>query len=83
MSKNLGDLSRRKGLRENLFEELDIAATETGTVPKEKIDELANEFLMGQYLWHCYLLRFSASREPGQKSICMQRQFLPHSRHPG
>ncbi len=47
MSKNLGDLSRRKGLRENLFEELGIAASETGTVPKEKIEQLAEEFLMG------------------------------------
>lgn len=48
MSKNLGDLSRRKGLEENLFEELGIAARETGTVSKEKIDELAQEFLMGK-----------------------------------
>lgn len=48
MSKNLGDLSRRKGLEENLFEELGIAARETGTVSKEKIDELAEEFLMGK-----------------------------------
>ena len=47
MSKNLGDLSRRKGLRENLFEELGIAASETGAVPKEKIEQLADEFLMG------------------------------------
>jgi NADH-quinone oxidoreductase subunit F len=48
MSKNLGDLSRRKGLDENLFEELGIAARDTGTVSKEKIDELAEEFLMGK-----------------------------------
>lgn len=47
MSKNLGELSGRKGLQENLFEELGIAARETGTVPKEKIDELAEKFLMG------------------------------------
>lgn len=48
MSKNLGELSGRKGLQENLFEELGIAARETGTVSKEKIDELAEKFLMGK-----------------------------------
>ncbi len=47
MSKNLSELSGRKGLRENLFEELGIAATETGTVSKEKTKKLAEEFLMG------------------------------------
>lgn len=47
MSKNLGELSGRKGLRENLFEELGIAATETGTVSKENTKKLAGEFLMG------------------------------------
>jgi NADH-quinone oxidoreductase subunit F len=47
MSKNLGELSGRKGLRENLFEELGIAAGETGTVSKEKTQKLAEEFLMG------------------------------------
>ena len=48
MSKNLSELSGRKGLRENLFEELGIAATETGSVSKEKIAKLADEFLMGK-----------------------------------
>lgn len=48
MSKNLGELSGRKGLQENLFEELGIAARETGTVSREKIDDLAEEFLMGK-----------------------------------
>lgn len=47
MSKNLSELSGRKGLRENLFEELGIAASETGAVSKEKADALAKEFLMG------------------------------------
>lgn len=47
MSKNLSELSGRKGLRENLFEELGIAATETGTVSKERADSLAKELLMG------------------------------------
>ncbi len=47
MSKNLGELSGRKGLRENLFEELGIAASETGTVSKEKTKQLAEDFLMG------------------------------------
>jgi NADH-quinone oxidoreductase subunit F len=47
MSKNLSELSGRKGLRENLFEELGIAATETGAVSKEQADSLAKEFLFG------------------------------------
>jgi NADH-quinone oxidoreductase subunit F len=47
MSKNLSELSGRKGLRENLFEELGIAATQTGTVSKSSVEKLANEFLFG------------------------------------
>src|SRR5580704_6791857 len=47
MSKNLSELSGRKGLRENLFEELGIAATETGVVSAEKSERLAKEFLFG------------------------------------
>jgi NADH-quinone oxidoreductase subunit F len=48
MSKNLSELSGRKGLRENLFEELGIAATQTGAVSKDKSEALANEFLFGK-----------------------------------
>ena len=48
MSKNLSDLSRRKGLTENLFEELGNAATLTGTLDKDKMDELALTFKMGK-----------------------------------
>ena len=48
MSKNLSELSGRKGLRENLFEELGIAATETGAVTKQKAEKLAEEFLLGK-----------------------------------
>jgi NADH-quinone oxidoreductase subunit F len=48
MSKNLGELSGRKGLRENLFEELGIAASPTGTVSKETTAELAEKFLFGK-----------------------------------
>jgi len=47
MSKNLGNLSGRKGLDENLFEELGHKAAATGTVPAEEIKDLAEEFLMG------------------------------------
>lgn len=47
MSKNLGELSGRKGLQENLFEELGIAARETGTVAPEDVEKLAEKFLMG------------------------------------
>lgn len=48
MSKNLSELSGRKGLRENLFEELGIAASQTGAVSKEQAAALADEFLMGK-----------------------------------
>lgn len=47
MSKNLSELSGRKGLYKNLFEELDIAARSTGTPSKEEMENLAEEFLMG------------------------------------
>ncbi len=47
MSKNLGELSGRKGLRENLFEELGIASAATGKVEKNDVEKLANDFLMG------------------------------------
>ena len=48
MSKNLGELSGRKGLQDNLFEELGVAARETGTVSTEDLEKLAEEFLMGE-----------------------------------
>lgn len=48
MSKNLSELSGRKGLRENLFDELGIAASQTGTPTAEKMDSLAEKFLMGK-----------------------------------
>lgn len=48
MSKNLGELSGRKGLKTNLFEALGIAAADTGTPSVEKMETLAGEFLMGK-----------------------------------
>ena len=48
MSKNLGNLSGRKGLTENLFEELGIAAASTGAVSTEDIQKLSDEFLFGK-----------------------------------
>ncbi len=48
MSKNLSELSGRKGLTENLFEELGIAAKRTGTPSKTEMEKLANEFLIGK-----------------------------------
>ena len=48
MSKNLGELAGRKGLTQNLFEELGIAARQTGTPSVEKMEELADEFVMGK-----------------------------------
>jgi NADH-quinone oxidoreductase subunit F len=48
MSKNLGELSGRKGLKTNLFEELGIAAEKTGTPSLERMEELAQQFVMGK-----------------------------------
>lgn len=48
MSKNLSELSGRKGLTQNLFEELGIAAKATGSPSVEKMDQLADEFVMGK-----------------------------------
>ncbi len=47
MSKNISELSGRKGLNENLFEELGIAAKATGTPSEEAIEKMAEEFLIG------------------------------------
>lgn len=47
MSKNLSELSGRKALDKNLFEELGKAAKQSGTPTEEKMEELANEFIMG------------------------------------
>lgn len=48
MSKNLGELSGRKGLKNNLFEALGIAAEKTGAPARERMEELAGEFIMGK-----------------------------------
>ena len=48
MSKNLSELAGRKGLQENLFEELGVAAKRSGTVSKAKMEELADKFLIGK-----------------------------------
>lgn len=48
MSKNISDLSGRKGLDYNLFEELGIAAKQKGTPDKESMEKLCDEFLVGK-----------------------------------
>lgn len=47
MSKNLSELSGRKGLKDNLFDRLGKLALEDGTPDKEELDRLADEFLIG------------------------------------
>ena len=47
MSVNLSELSGRKGLKTNLFEELGKLAKETGTPSKDSMEQLAQEFLFG------------------------------------
>ena len=48
MSKNLGELAARKGVNQTLFEELGIAAMQTGSPSVEKMEELADAFVMGK-----------------------------------
>ena len=48
MSKNLSELSGRKGLTNNLFEKIGNASTEFGTPSAESLEKLANEFLIGK-----------------------------------
>ena len=48
MSKNLSELSGRKGIVDNLFEKMGEAATVAGSPSQERLDELAEEFLIGK-----------------------------------
>ncbi|MFZ4544710.1 MAG: NADH-ubiquinone oxidoreductase-F iron-sulfur binding region domain-containing protein [Saprospiraceae bacterium] len=48
MSKNISELSGRKGLDKNLFEELGIAAEKTGTPDAAALEKIRNEFLVGK-----------------------------------
>lgn len=48
MSKNLSELSGRKGLDKNLFEELGIAAKAEGTPDLATLDKIRDEFLVGK-----------------------------------
>lgn len=47
MSKNLSELAGRGGVVDGLFEKMGEAAVADGTPSKEKLDELAKEFLIG------------------------------------
>jgi NADH-quinone oxidoreductase subunit F len=48
MSKNLSELSGRKGIVDNLFDKMGNASSAEGSPSQEKLDELASEFLMGK-----------------------------------
>ncbi len=48
MSKNLSELSGRKGVVDNLFEKMGEAALATGSPDKKDLDLLAKEFLIGK-----------------------------------
>jgi NADH:ubiquinone oxidoreductase subunit F (NADH-binding)/NADH:ubiquinone oxidoreductase subunit E len=47
MSKNLRELSRRKGIENNLFNKMGELAQETGTVSDSDLERLSEEFLIG------------------------------------
>ena len=48
MSKNLSDLSFRKGILNNLFEKMGEASAEEGAPSDESLNQLAEEFLVGK-----------------------------------
>jgi len=48
MSKNISELSGRKGLSKNLFEELGLAAAKDGTPSIDDLDRIREEFLVGK-----------------------------------
>ena len=48
MSKNLSELSGRKGLEKNLFEELGKAAATSGTPDRAELEKIREEFLVGK-----------------------------------
>ena len=48
MTKNISHLSARKGLAKNLFEELGIAASGTGSPDLESLEKIREEFLVGK-----------------------------------
>ncbi len=83
MSKNLSELSGRKGLADNLFEELGIAARQTGTPSREDMERLTEEFLVGKanVYGSVSFYDFMKPGKQGQKNIPLQRQRLPDGRH--
>lgn len=48
MSKNISELSGRKGLNKNLFEELGIASAEKGSPDLDQLENIRQEFLVGK-----------------------------------
>lgn len=48
MGKNISELSGRKGLQENLFEQIGRIASESGDDRTERLEKLADEFLIGK-----------------------------------
>ena len=48
MSKNLSELTGKKGLKYNLFNKMGELSQDTGTPSVEELDKLAEEFLIGK-----------------------------------
>ena len=48
MSKNLSELSGKKGLKYNLFDKIGELSIDTGTPSVDELDKLAEEFLIGK-----------------------------------
>ena len=78
MSKNLGELAGRKGVNQTLFEELGIAAKSMGTPSVEKMEELADAFVMGKanVFGAATFYDFLKPENKGKKVLYLQWKFL-------
>lgn len=73
MSKNLSDLSGRKGLHNNLFDRLGKAAKSSGAPGVQEMEDLAKEFLMGssQVMGTASFYDFTRPENQGKKAyVC-------------
>jgi hypothetical protein len=78
MSKNLSELSGRKGLGKNLFEELGNAAASEGTPSMERLEEIRNEFLVGKSTVYGTVSFYDFLRPENKGKKVYICQLLPH-----
>ena len=73
MSKNLSELSGRKGLEKNLFEEYGKAAADNGTLSNEEMDRLRDEFLVGKSSVYGAITFYDLLRPENQRNKAINR----------